>query len=222
MFSSRHESESGSVSSQESDGGFPTPRYPTGHLAYNALITHPPALTAPLLMSLSHWEGSEPQWRHRNQPISSKFQVLALVQLCPHVQVLLSAGIKCNCSSVWTSRVVRNRTETVDYYVLTHKGPSLLFVNSPLCLTSLSKWDPCYWFKSKNIGRCGVCVSEVMIHGWWSLKRTVGYKDKEHFLVLGSVTELVYCCRSQDTFWVLVLFVVVFACALMLQPLVVF
>lgn len=61
-----------------------------------------------------------------------------------------------------------------------------------------------------------------MIHGWWSLKRTVGYKDKEHFLVLGSVTELVYCCRSQDTFWVLVLFVVVFACALMLQPLVVF
>lgn len=74
----------------------------------------------------------------------------------------------------------------------------------------------------KNIGCCGVCVSEVTIHGWWSLKRTVSYKDEEHFLVLGSVTESVYCCRSQDTLWVLVVFVAVFACALMLQPLLVF
>lgn len=52
--------------------------------------------------------------------------------------------------------------------------------------------------------------------------RTVGYTDKEHFLVLGSVTESVYCCRSPDTFWVLVVFVAVFACVLMLQRLVVF
>lgn len=39
--------------------------------------------------------------------------------------------------------------------------------------------------------------------------RTVGYKDTELFIVW-SVSESVYCCRSQDTFWVLLVFFVFF------------
>lgn len=47
--------------------------------------------------------------------------------------------------------------------------------------------------------------------------RSDANKDLELFLVLSSIMESVYCCRSQDRFWVLVVFVVVvlgFGCVL--------
>lgn len=71
----------------------------------------------------------------------------AMIYLCSCINLLLSAGIKWRTVQSeppdWLETGRRlstiNRDTVIKQCVLMQKGPSLLSVNSPLCLTSVSK-----------------------------------------------------------------------------------